>query len=339
MTISVTGCSTCRRVFISSRKASVAGDHELDRAGVDVADLAARRRTAAPVSVSRTASEIVGAGASSSTFWWRRWIEQSRSHEVDARRRGRRRGPAPRRGARARRAARRAACRRRTPRCASRRAAARRRRSSPGARTIRMPLPPPPAAALTMQREADLGGGALGELGRPARRSTAGHDRHAGRDRQPPRLVLAAHALDDVGRRADERQPRLGARPREVRVLGQEAVAGMDRLRAGAPRGVEHGRDRQVRLGAPAPGRCAARRRPRARAARRGRRRSRPRPSRARAARAARSTRIAISPRLATSTRVEASHAEDAVAGRLDRRAGARPPARGRAPGACRAGR
>ena len=39
MTISVTGCSTCRRVFISrNEEAAVAVEQELDGAGADVAD-------------------------------------------------------------------------------------------------------------------------------------------------------------------------------------------------------------------------------------------------------------------------------------------------------------
>ena len=37
-------------------------------------------RTAAPHTASRVRSSIPGAGASSTTFWWRRWSEQSRSN-------------------------------------------------------------------------------------------------------------------------------------------------------------------------------------------------------------------------------------------------------------------
>ena len=44
----------------------------------------------------------------------------------------------------------------------------------------------------------------------------------------------------DAGRRADEDEARVGARLREVGLLGEEAVAGMDGLRAGLLRRGEH---------------------------------------------------------------------------------------------------
>ena len=198
------------------------------------------------MSVSRSAAEIVGAGASSSTFWWRRWVEQSRSKRwstvpvrvgehlhldvagaldeaLDEQRR--------------------------VAECRARLAP---RGGDGGGQLVRGPHDAHALAAaargrLDHQRQADLVGGARGEL--VVRRVLdRRHDRHAGRHREAPRLVLAPHALDDVGRRADERQAGIGARAREVRVLGEEAVAGVDRLRARAPRGVEHGVDRQVRL-------------------------------------------------------------------------------------------
>ena len=53
------------------------------------------------------------------------------------------------------------------------------------------------------------------------------------------RLDLAAHAADRVGRRADEDEPGVGAGLREVGVLGEEAVAGMDGVGAGAARDVD----------------------------------------------------------------------------------------------------
>jgi hypothetical protein len=76
-----------------------------------------------------------------------------------------------------------------------------------------------------------------------------GHDRDARGDGDPAGLVLAPHPLDDVGGRADEGHGRLRARAGERRVLRQEPVAGVDRLRARAPRRVEHRLDREVRLG------------------------------------------------------------------------------------------
>ena len=51
--------------------------------------------------------------------------------------------------------------------------------------------------------------------------------------------VLGAHRLDRLGRRPDEGEPCPGAGARERRVLGEEAVAGMDRLGAGTRRGVQ----------------------------------------------------------------------------------------------------
>jgi hypothetical protein len=74
------------------------------------------------------------------------------------------------------------------------------------------------------------------------------HDRHAGVARQRLRTRLVAHRLDRLRRRPDERDPGRGARPRQLRVLRQEAVAGVDRLGAGQSGGREHRLDRQVRL-------------------------------------------------------------------------------------------
>ena len=88
----------------------------------------------------------------------------------------------------------------------------------------------------------------------------------------------------------------------ELRVLGQEPVARVDRLGAGLAR---RGEDRAaVEVGLRGRGGADAvrPRRPRARAARRHRRRCRRRPSGCRERRSVRMTRRAISPRLATST-------------------------------------
>ena len=79
---SVTGCSTCSRVFISRKKnRPLVVGQELDGAGADVADR--RRRRPRPPRSSRSRSPAMrstsGDGASSMTFWCRRWIEHSRS--------------------------------------------------------------------------------------------------------------------------------------------------------------------------------------------------------------------------------------------------------------------
>ncbi len=74
----------------------------------------------------------------------------------------------------------------------------------------------------------------------------SGHHRHArlGHGLLGPDLV--AHRLDGRRRRADERDPGRLARRGEHGVLRQEAVAGMDGLRAGPPGRADHGIHRQV---------------------------------------------------------------------------------------------
>src|SRR5581483_5659037 len=60
--------------------------------------------------------------------------------------------------------------------------------------------------------------------------------RHAGLFRQLPRLHLAAHQMDRLWRRPDEADAGGLAQMRELCVLGKEAVARMDRVRADALR-------------------------------------------------------------------------------------------------------
>ena len=120
------------------------------------------------------------------------------------------------------------------------------------------------------------------------------HDRHARARRRLLRADLVAHQLDRLRRRPDEDHARFGAGARERRVLGQEAVARVQRVDAARRR--DHVLDRQV--GADADGRvrltrCAARRR---------RRRCRSPRERMPSACSVRITRRAISPRLATRT-------------------------------------
>ena len=68
----------------------------------------------------------------------------------------------------------------------------------------------------------------------------ARQQRHAVLLRDGARGVLQAEDAHLLRRRPDERETRLLAGFREVRVLAEEAVARMNRLRAGAPRGVEN---------------------------------------------------------------------------------------------------
>ena len=141
---------------------------ELDGAGAAVVDRlgapCARRRAARRA----TSSVRPGAGASSTTFWWRRWSEQSRSPRQHA---PRCRRPAPRRAGRARRTARRRRCRRRTPTRPRPRPSRSRRAGRRASRTIRMPRPPPPADALTSSGQVGLGRVSASRLPRgPGRR-------------------------------------------------------------------------------------------------------------------------------------------------------------------------
>jgi hypothetical protein len=105
------------------------------------------------------------------------------------------------------------------------------------------PLPPPPAAALSMtgSRCARPRGGARRVVERLAAC-------RAPRARPPPRPAagrgLLAHERDRLAARADEDEPGLLAGAREVRVLGQEAVAGMDGV---APRRARASRTRSMR--------------------------------------------------------------------------------------------
>ena len=57
------------------------------------------------------------------------------------------------------------------------------------------------------------------------------HDRHAGLLHQRLRAVLQSHGADGARRRTDEYDPGRVAGLREVRILGQEPIAGMDALR------------------------------------------------------------------------------------------------------------
>ena len=76
----------------------------------------------------------------------------------------------------------------------------------------------------------------------------ARRERHAGLLHQLLGSRLRAHRADRRRRRADEDDARLGARIGEGRVLGEEAVAGMDGLGAGRLRGGEDVRGDEVRL-------------------------------------------------------------------------------------------
>ena len=107
----------------------------------------------------------------------------------------------------------------------------RRRRAGRRSATTRMPRPPPPIDALTMTGIAEL----LGERLRLGDRSSTGsslpdEDRHAGLLGDLPGGDLVAELVEDLRARADEGDARLVAGAGELGVLGQEAVAGVDRV-------------------------------------------------------------------------------------------------------------
>ena len=106
-----------------------------------------------------------------------------------------------------------------------------------------------PAGGLAGDRVADLLGLALGVgdgLDRPVVPGTIGTP---GLRHQLAGAGLGAHRLDRARGRADERDPGLLAGRGEVGVLGQEPVAGVDRLGAGRLRRLEQPLDVQVALG------------------------------------------------------------------------------------------
>ena len=61
----------------------VAGEEELGRARAPVADGVGERDGGA-LDAAGSSGESPGGGVSSTTFWWRRWIEQSRRPSANA---------------------------------------------------------------------------------------------------------------------------------------------------------------------------------------------------------------------------------------------------------------
>ena len=90
-----------------------------------------------------------------------------------------------------------------------------------------MPRPPPPAAAFSISgnpSDGELARVPLERDGRPR------HDRDPGRLGTAARRQLVAERLQRRGRRSDEDEPGGLDRAGEAGILGQEAVAGVDRL-------------------------------------------------------------------------------------------------------------
>ena len=303
VTISVTGCSTWMRVFISMKKKSpaVVVVEIFERAGAAVADRfgkRARRRRRASRARSRSSD---GDGASSQTFWRRRCSEHSRSKQwttslavaehlhLDVagaldeasrdRGRRRRRRPAPRRCA-----------------CGISRS------SSAASSATRMPRPPPPAAALIITGKpivaAPRRSASSGSVDAPV---AARHGRHAGACAAAARRRPCRPSVRIVSRRGPTKtSPAASTAAAKLGILGQKAVARMDGVGAGLARRGEDRVDVEIGLRRRAAGRSRPPRRP---CAPRGASLSAVavhlRPCAARARVAARMMRTAISPRLA----------------------------------------
>ena len=109
-----------------------------------------------------------------------------------------------------------------------------------------------PAAAgrgLDRDRPADLGAEAEDVLDGVDRCGRARHDRHARGLHGLPGGCLRAHHLDRLGRGPDPDEPRRPASSGEARVLGEEAVAGVNGFRPGARRRLEQPLLIEVALG------------------------------------------------------------------------------------------
>ena len=270
------------RVHFHEVERAVGVEQHLDRAGADVVDglgaghrggthLGAQRRASRPGSATPRSASGGGAAPSSPA------------------RPGGSRGRAGHRGSGIRCAA---AARDTSPRtrrhCRTRSAppsgrAERRARSRRRPCATRIPLPPPPAAALMITGKpiclanasasstSSTGPGVPGMIGTP----TSTH--------RPPGGRLVAHHPDLLRRGPDEGDVRRRAGFRELGVLGEEAVPGMDGVGAGDLGGGDEPRNVAGTSRAPAAARCRRRRRRIARAATRGPLPNRPRPSPARA--------------------------------------------------------
>jgi hypothetical protein len=107
-----------------------------------------------------------------------------------------------------------------------------------------------PAAGrgLDQQRPAHTGGG-LGEIVVTGSHLGGSEHRHAGLGHHRLGRQLGAHGLDGGRRWADEDEPSVDAGPGEAGVLGEEPVARVHGVGAGAPGGLHERVDPQVRVG------------------------------------------------------------------------------------------
>ena len=110
-----------------------------------------------------------------------------------------------------------------------------------------MPFPPPPETAFSRTGKPSSAA-ATRTSASDAPPSVPGHERHAGLLHLGLGAHLVAHPLHHVRVRPDEDEIVVLARPNERRVLGEEAVAGVNRLAAGRLGGCDHVRDPEVAL-------------------------------------------------------------------------------------------
>ena len=123
----------------------------------------------------------------------------------------------------------------------------------PGRRTIRMPRPPPPNEALTSSGKPRAAARSAGR--RSSVMVDAGQHGHPGGGHDGLGLHLGTHRGDGVRRRADEDQPGVAAGAGERGVLRQETVPGVDRVGAGRGGGRDDQVAAQVGIGGGRPGR------------------------------------------------------------------------------------
>ena len=110
-----------------------------------------------------------------------------------------------------------------------------------------MPLPPPPAEALIITGKPTASAAATAAASVSDGVGMAGDGRDARFGGELLRGDLVAHRADGMRVRPDEGDARRGERLGEVGALGEEAVAGMDRVGAGRPAGRDDLVDDEIR--------------------------------------------------------------------------------------------